>query len=610
MACSYMRTFFWLTIFYALASAKLDAAKADKLHNYITRPDLQAPKWNISIYDRENLAPGYWFMSPYEHINQKSPGKGWIGPHIYDDEGELIWSGAELFGHMSAMDFKVSKFRDRTVLSMIRPEVREVVLLDDAFQIIEDVPIEGLNMHDLNFIDDGNHALVITRGVVNASEELSKVTGLETGNCEANFHGILELDTTTWEPIWNWTSYDHIGFDDTSFQYGPAPARCKHEWDFLHANAVDKCPDGDILFSARHTDTIYKISKLNGSIVWRLGGHKKKNDFEFDARNVNFSRQHDVRCRFQNATHTVITLMDNAKGEDPQRPTSAHSRGLQISLDTVDMTATLISHHDHPDLGYTDRRGSYQVLSNKNVFMGWSERSLHSEHAPHGRMLMQARMLPEWLGSYRSYKFPFVGRPLQAPDVLAHAFTTVENSTIMNVYVSWNGATEVGSWNLYRTDARGRAGATSLIARKVRSGFETEIAFDGYAKFVIVEALGKDGGVLENGRSRVFATLPAMDMLTAEVAAEELWLQQITEGVRHGRQRLDYQSTGIAFVGGFVLCKLLGLVAWWICRTMRRSSRSRTPWHLLAKGYRPLNEKEEEIGVEFRECESGCSSPS
>ncbi|KXT10724.1 hypothetical protein AC579_1837 [Pseudocercospora musae] len=517
--------------------------KTERLTMASKRPDLQAPKWNISIYERENLAPGYWFMAPYEHINQKSPGKGWIGPHIYDDEGELIWSGAELFGHMSAMDFKVSKYRDRNVLSMIRPEVREVVLVDDAFRIIEDVPVESLNMHDLNFIDDGKHALMITRGVVNASEELSKVTGLEHGRCEANFHGILELDTATWEPVWNWTSYDHIGFDDTSFKYGPATDRCKHEWDFLHANAVDKCPDGDILLSARHTDTIYKISKETGSIIWRLGGHKN----DFDASNVNFSRQHDVRCRSQNETHTIITLMDNAKGEDPKRPTSAYSRGLQLSLNTVNMTAKIISHHRHPDLGYTNRRGSYQLLPNNNVFMGWSERSLHSEHAPDGQLLMQARMLPEWLGSYRSFKFPFVGRPLDPPDVLSHAFTSAENSTMMNVYVSWNGATEVASWNLHRTDASGRAGATSLIASQMRTGFETTISFDGYAKFVIVEAMDKNGDVLENGRSQIFTTLLAKNMLTTEVAAEDLWLQQISEG---GYARVYFVYA--AWIGGLV----------------------------------------------------------
>lgn len=97
-----------------------------------------------------------------------------------------------------------------------------------------------------------------------------------------------------------------------------------------HANSIEKLPDGDYLFSARRTDTIYKISK-NGEIVWRLGG--KKNDFSL-LNGTSFSGQHDARCLSQNSTHMTITILDNAMGQGFLERTNDMSRGLVLSLNT------------------------------------------------------------------------------------------------------------------------------------------------------------------------------------------------------------------------------------------------------------------------------------
>ena len=68
-----------------------------------------------------------------------------------------------------------------------------------------------------------------------------------------------------------------------------------------------------------------------------------------------------------------VTMLDNAKGQDPQKPTHEMSRGLRLVLDTREMTAELDHQIEHPDGkgNYAFRRGNYQVLPNDNVFMGW-----------------------------------------------------------------------------------------------------------------------------------------------------------------------------------------------------------------------------------------------
>jgi len=265
-----------------------------------------------------------------------------------------------------------------------------------------------------------------------------------------------------------------------------------------HANSVDKCPNGDYLFNARHTDTIYRVSKDNGTVMWRLGGTRP----DFDMGNVNFSRQHDIRCRSQNDTHTVISILDNAVGEDSAPPSYAYSRGLLIALDTVNMSASLVAEYNHPDAGYAQRRGNLQILDNGNVFMGWSEGALQSEYTANGTLLMQAVFQAKWLGSYRNYKFEYTGRPLTKPDIAAAVYLDTKGEWETQVHVSWNGDTEVRSWHLYNTTSDGDH--ENKIASVDRVGFESLLRWEGYSSFVTVKGLDGNGEVI--GMSNIVKT--------------------------------------------------------------------------------------------------------
>lgn len=68
---------------------------------------------------------------------------------------------------------------------------------------------------------------------------------------------------------------------------------------------------------------------------------------------------------------------------------------------------------------------------------------MQSEHAADGRLLMRAFLEPMWLGTYRTFKFAtWVGMPQDPPDVVARE---VESGESIEVFASWNGATEVVS---------------------------------------------------------------------------------------------------------------------------------------------------------------------
>lgn len=295
--------------------------------------------------------------------------------------------------------------------------------------------------------------------------------------------------------------------------------------------------------SGRRTYTLYKISRKTGKILWRLGG--KKSDFDWigdDDKDWHFAGQHDARCLSQNATHMIVSMMDNAHGPGTPKTSGPFSRGLLLSLrtDVKPPTAEILAHLDHPHGGYAKGRGNYQTLANGNGFMCWTDEALQSEHAPNGDLLMEAKLI-SGLKTYRSYKFPWVGTPSAPPDV--HSATLLVDGNMKTVvHVSWNGATEVARWNLYKSTAGG--GSMELVSTTLRQGFESTLVYRGYAAFVLVE--GVDGSGKRLGISKVVKTVLPPSNLHPAVVKEAQWLQ---EHDFEGQEISSVEGNGLSKVG-------------------------------------------------------------
>ncbi|KAK4635984.1 hypothetical protein CLAFUW4_01511 [Fulvia fulva] len=502
------------------------------LFSFVTHPEIKAPRWKVNVTEPELVSPGYWFVAPFEFIDQKEPGNGWVGPVIYDGQGELIWSGVELSNNWDAIDFKISRIRGEDLITFLVQREGDGYILDHTYQVREKVHIGTLgvdfNSHEFNFIDDGKRAIVMDEGRRDATPEQALAVGYND-SCIGLFNGFKELDTTTWTLVFEWSSFEHVSLNESSFLEGGVDKMCGDfwGWDFVHLNSVDKDHNGDYYVSGRHTDSIYKVSKDDGHVMWRLHGRQEP-EGEWSMGDLSFSRQHNVRFRGFNGTHEIITILDNAKSESKQAATHENSRGLTIALQVDDRVATIVQSIEHPygPGSYAPRRGNYQLMANDHIFMGWSEQATHSEHSADGKLLMEATMATEWLGSYRSYKFDFVGLPTRPPRAVSAAYpSTARNSTTTMVHLSWNGATEVARWNLYKTTETGNP--MIQIGSKSRTGFETIIAWDGYASYVMAEAIDKTGKAV--GRTEIMKTLgPGNNhAMSAAVAEEMYWLQEL-----------------------------------------------------------------------------------
>ncbi len=215
----------------------------------------------------------------------------------------------------------------------------------------------------------------------------------------------------------------------------------------------------------------------------------KNSDFEMGP-GTRFAYQHDAR-RQPDGTLTIFdngtTVFHNGIPEAIEE-----SRGIVVELDEDAMTATLVREYTHPDELLAATQANMQVLPNDNVFIGWGSKSAFSEFSRDGELLFDARLATKQ--SYRTFRFPWSGQPSDRPAVVAERGPGDK----VRIYASWNGATEVATWEVV-------AGPSSERLKPVRSapkeGFETTITVRTTEPYISVRAKDRSGRVLGTAKA-------------------------------------------------------------------------------------------------------------
>jgi hypothetical protein len=207
--------------------------------------------------------------------------------------------------------------------------------------------------------------------------------------------------------------------------------------------------------------------------------------------------QHDGRI----LTDGNVTFFDD--GADPVH--EPESRAVTIALDFKTHQARLVASYTHADPPLlAASQGNVQTLANGNTVVGYGGVPEISEYARDGRLLFDAHLSFELI-FYRAFRFPWSGRPLSPPVVVANLNNTGEETT---VHMSWNGATGVAAW---RVLAGKQPGSLQPQTTTQATGFESSTILpetfassagrsktDGY---VAVQALDSAGRVLATSRT-------------------------------------------------------------------------------------------------------------
>lgn len=373
-----------------------------------------------------------------------------------------------------------------------------------------------------------------------------------------------ELDLETGELLFQWRASDHLLINISYHGIGPG-GTLDDPYDWFHINSIQKDELGNYLISARYSHSIHYINGRTGEIIWTYGG--RLNDFMdlSDGFGINFAFQHDARFlpldTFPNTyrpgpekagqTTKLLTYFDNTAEDQHYEWGMTYSRALLVELKypTVESssdgdegggmlekrgqakavyteqeaneakvveingtdpkyTVRVIASFENPRLPRSSSQGSVQILpqaeDDPKVLVGYGLNAIWTEYSADGTVLCDAHFGAQtsWelgdIQSYRILKFAWTGRPETSPSA------DISDDDV-EIYVSWNGATEVVDWIVQCSDTDTDDDRDwEDVVRMEKSGFETIIPLPediSDSRYLRVIALGEAGRRLDFGVS-------------------------------------------------------------------------------------------------------------
>jgi hypothetical protein len=442
------------------------SAPAGQTWHFRSRPDLHPPVIQVTKQARDT-APGYIFIAPKNGPEEAGPGQD--GCMILGNDGQPVWLRLLQNEDMDVMNFKAQTYKGETVLTWWEGYHTgygqgEYVILDSSYR-------ELARFGAGNGYQGDHHEFLITpedTALITIYNRLPRDLVSEGDPLDGYvLDGIAqELDIETGEVLFEWHSLEHVGLDESYTNH----------FDYFHINSIEVYDEDHLLISSRSTSTVYKISRKTGEVEWRLGG--KKSDFEMGP-GTRTTFQHDAR-RQRDGT---ITIFDNGNVSRVDQ-----SRGIVVEVDEDKMSASLVREYTHPDRLLSDTQGNVQVLPNGNVLVGWGSAPFFSEFNHHGELLFHAAFPTEG-ETYRAFRFPWSGQPTDDPAIAAELGTEDK----VTIYASWNGATEVTTWQVLAGSAPDQL---EPLASAPRQGFETVITVRTTESYVGLNATNGSGKVL------------------------------------------------------------------------------------------------------------------
>jgi len=456
---------------------------------------LQPPVITV-LQSGPQVADGLIFVAP-KGAGLGGTTSGPVGPEIVDNQGRPVWFYPITNGQVGA-DFRVQQYQGRHVLTWAQEQgfgglatgQSADYIFDEAYESVAVVHAgNGLNADAHEFLISPEDTALIT--IYNSvPKDLSSVGGSSSGYV---IDGVVqEIDIPSGNVLFEWHSLDHVGLDES---YEPLPASSTTPWDYFHLNAISVDLDGNLLISARHTSTVYKLDRHTGEVIWRLGG--KKTDFTLGT-GLPFWYQHNPVP----VSDDTFRLFDNESNGTPVLP---YSRVIWVQRNPLTKTAEVIRSIKHPAGLSAPSQGGSQGLPNGDTFVGWGQVGRFSEFDPSGNLIFDASV-PAGDDTYRAYRNVWYGQPYTSPTATAQA----ETGGTTLVQAIWNGATRVATWDVFdgakthsSKDPKGH-GFPSFpvpVASAPWNGLDTAITVKQSLSSVVVVALDAEGR--EIGRSAV-----------------------------------------------------------------------------------------------------------
>jgi hypothetical protein len=442
---------------------------------YHTLPDIRTPSFCVIRRPAAGAAPGLLLITPRPG-NRLPPGEQWSAM-ILTSAGRLVW-----YTHRPERvhDLMTVRYGGQTMLALYqRSGSGYFQLLDRHYREAGRIAMgDGYrtDMHELRVTDRGTAYVdayhpVQVPGVGRVMDWVMREIDISTHRVLFQWHALAHV------PVW--ASYRP--------QHSPGVV-----WDFFHGNSIEPPPPGGhtIVVSSRNTSAVYGIDRRTGAVEWVFGG--KRDQFGMRAHpGWWFCGQHDARP----LAGGELTLFDNGgSGVRDGAACGVHAARVPLfRLDTARHTVRLLrmisSAPSSPTGGglYASAVGSARRQPNGDMLISWGTTGYITQVARDGRVKFAMRVEP-W--TYRAVRASWLGYPLGRPAVLARRSA----GGALDVWASWNGATQIHDWRLL---AGPSAGALRPIGGLHRfADLETHMRLRTSAGYVAVRAVSARGRTL------------------------------------------------------------------------------------------------------------------
>jgi hypothetical protein len=409
---------------------------------------------------------GYVFTDEQGGHNSHGPITYTAGAEIFDLQGQPVWFWPMATGFAS--DVRVQTYGGQPVLTWTQGLNYDVsnpaatgFICDANYRLIATVRAGnglGADLHEFQITPQGTALIDCYNPIVGpAGPGVTLIEGV-----------IQEIDIPTGQVLFEWHSLQHVPITESVVQ--PSGAT----FDYFHINSIKVDTDNNLIVSARHTSTVYKINRTTGDVMWRLGG--KNSSFALGPGLPTAYQHHAVPL-----SNGQIRIFDNeSNGTVALGPT----RVVWVLHNDNAMTATLVQSFQHPLAFSVAAEGSAQDLANGDTFVGWGDHGGFSEFDLNGRLVLDIQQSPGY-ASYRGYRFAWSGAPTTAPTL--HVMPAADGTLAVDAI--WNGATGVASWQVQVAQG---SGSPAVLETVPWSGYDT--AFSAPANCASIQVIALDSG--------------------------------------------------------------------------------------------------------------------
>jgi hypothetical protein len=241
-------------------------------------------------------------------------------------------------------------------------------LMDSKFQDLGDVRLLAnrahgalaAEMHDFLLLAQDHY---VAESYVQRTVDLS---GLDPSwSSQAQVMNAVVQEVVAGSVVFEWDSGDVLSLYTDSVDGNANFGNSTGVSDYLHLNSLDIDPaDGNFIFSFRHTNSIVKVDRSTGAILWTLGG--AEDNFGLTQEQV-FSHQHYAKMQPDGS----LLVFDNGNGYGATAP--HQTRILSFVLDGVGKTVTSFDvvytkPSDQPQSAYMG--SAVQTAADRYIF-GW-----------------------------------------------------------------------------------------------------------------------------------------------------------------------------------------------------------------------------------------------